>query len=430
MSSEWDLHKELVKDYDNRYDYDGVSGDRLARRLHLLSEIGLTDDGGSMRIGFSQEEKQAKELAIEWMKEAGLSISKDGAGNIFGRLEGKDPEKPAVLSGSHLDSVPNGGHFDGPLGVLSALEVVEAWKAKGYQPGVPYEVVIFSDEEGARFNSGLTGSRAMTGTADIELQGELTDQEGKSFEEVMNGIGLSSETFAGAVRNLEEIETFVEVHIEQGKRLEQNNLPVGIVEGIAGPSWLEFDFIGAAGHAGNTPMTERQDALVAAGEFIRNIYDLPKEYSESAVATVGKLNVYPNGINVIPGKVALNVDVRDIFEETRNQLIERIEKEAARISKEFGVEYRFRQTLKVDPVPIPDHLKEKLGQALEQHSIEPMELPSGAGHDALIVGHYLPVAMLFVNSKDGVSHTPEEWSSLNDCVQGVHVLKSYIESLT
>lgn len=286
MSSEWDLHRELIKDYDNRYDYNGVSGDRLARRLHLLSEIGLTEDKGSMRIGFSQEEKQAKELAIEWMKEAGLAISKDGAGNIFGRLEGKDPEKPAVLSGSHLDSVPNGGHFDGPLGVLSALEVVEAWRASGYQPDVPYEVVIFSDEEGARSTVVLQGV-AMTGTADIELQGELTDQDGKSFEEVMNGIGLSTETFAGAVRNLEEIETFVEVHIEQGKRLEQNNLPVGIVEGIAGPSWLEFDFIGEAGHAGNTPMTERQDALVAAGEFIRNIYDLPREYSDSAVATVG-----------------------------------------------------------------------------------------------------------------------------------------------
>ncbi len=429
MSKEWDLYTRLIEDYDSSLSFNGINGDRIAKRLHEISKIGLTEDGGSHRVGFSQEEKQAKLLVKEWMEELGLTIIEDGAGNVFGRMEGKDPSLPAIVSGSHLDSVPNGGHFDGPLGVLSSLELVEAWKETGYQPSRPYEVVIFSDEEGSRFNSGLTGSRAMTGDVDMELQRSLVDSNGNSFDQVMNKIGLSEESFTDAARNLEEIASFVEVHIEQGKKLEQQNLPVGIVSGIAGPSWLEVEFHGNAGHAGNTPMKEREDALVAAGEFISNIHELPGQVSDSAVATVGKLHVYPNGINVIPGKVALHVDVRDIHEETRTELIQLIISEAENASDKFGVRCTHQQTLQVTPVPIQSEIKQHLRQAMEQHSIRATELSSGAGHDALIIGRHIPAAMLFVKSKEGISHNPKEWSSLNDCVQGVHVLKSYVESI-
>ncbi|MFD2922426.1 M20 family metallo-hydrolase [Halobacillus naozhouensis] len=429
MCKDWDLYGRLIEDYNPSLSFDGIDGDRIAKRLHEISKIGLTEDGGSLRVGFSQEEKKAKTLVKGWMEELGLSVREDGAGNVFGRLEGKDTSLPAIVSGSHLDSVPNGGHFDGPLGVLSSLELVESWRITGYQPTRPYEVVIFSDEEGSRFNSGLTGSRAMTGDVDMELQSSLVDSNGHSFERVMNETGLSEESFAGAVRNLKEIESFVEVHIEQGKKLEQQNLPVGIVSGIAGPSWLEVEFRGSAGHAGNTPMTERQDALVAAGEFISNIHELPGRVSDSAVATVGKLHVYPNGINVIPGKVALHVDIRDIHEETRTELIKLIITEAEKASDKFGVRCNHKQTLQVTPVPIQSGIKQHLRQAMAEHNIRAAELPSGAGHDALIIGRHLPAAMLFVKSKNGVSHNPDEWSSLNDCVQGVHVLKSYVESI-
>lgn len=425
----WNLYETLLKDYSTYHSYDGINGERMASRLHALSEIGLTESGGSYRLGFSKEERQAKDLVICWMKDAGLLVTEDSAGNVFGRLEGSDPDLPAVLSGSHVDSVPEGGHFDGPLGVLSSLEVAEAWKETGYKPKRSYEVVIFTDEEGARFNNGLTGSRAMTGEIDPSIQSGLADQDGRGFAEVLQDTGLTEEGFYQAKRSLSNIETFVEVHIEQGTRLEQEDLPVGIVSGIAGPSWLEISFTGSAGHAGNTPMGERKDALVAAGEFVRNVPEIPGTVSGTAVATVGKLKVLPNGANVIPGRVELVVDIRDIEEETRDEVVRLIMEAADKAAAHYNIGCEQQQILKVKPVPIADNEKQMLGDALKACGLRTVEIPSGAGHDAMIVGHHIPAAMLFVRSKDGISHNPAEWTSLNDGVQGVHVLKTYIESI-
>ncbi len=216
------------------------------------------------------------------MKEAGLTVKIDGAGNVFGRLEGQNPSLPAIMSGSHVDSVPNGGHFDGPLGVLGSLEVVEAWKETGYVPERPYEVAIFTDEEGSRFNSGLTGSQAMTGEVMMAEQVKRVDIHGQSFEKVITDCGLTVEGYASAKRRLEDIAMYVEIHIEQGKRLEKASLPVGIVSGIAGPSWLELTFTGQAGHAGNTPMNDRRDPLVAAGAFVSAVPSIPPEYKRNS----------------------------------------------------------------------------------------------------------------------------------------------------
>ncbi|WP_100011330.1 M20 family metallo-hydrolase [Lentibacillus sediminis] len=422
------LQDDLLKTYQSNLDKDGVSGERLARRLGELALIGLTGENGSNRPGYSQEEKQAKELIKTWMSEAGLTVREDGAGNVFGRLAGKNDEKPAILSGSHVDSVPNGGHFDGPLGVLSALEVAEAWKDTGYQPEKPYEVVIFSDEEGSRFNGGLNGSEAMIGNVDMDKKRELQDAAGKSFDEVLRQVGLSADSFADAARDLKEIELFVEVHIEQGKQLEKEQLPCGIVTGIAGPCWLEMTFEGNAGHAGNTPMNDRQDALVAAGDFIHLISGLPEEVSDSAVATVGKMEVRPNGVNVIPGSVQLYVDIRDIYRETRDKLVDKIRDASIQIAKNHGVTVKDNVTLRVDPVPIAEETQQQLADAFRENGLKSYKLPSGAGHDAMIIGDQLPVAMLFVQSKDGISHNPAEWSDLSDCVQSIHVLKSFLES--
>ncbi len=273
----YDLEKLLMKTYDSKLSENGVSGERLAKRLGRLSQIGLTEDNGSRRPGFSLQEREAKDCVIEWMQEAGLTVREDGAGNILGRLAGKQPEKPVILSGSHVDTVPNGGHFDGTIGVLSSLEVAQAWKDTGYIPEKPYEVVVFTDEEGSRFNGGLTGSEAMMGDTDIDAMTAKRDFEGRLFGEVISDVGLSVDGFKEAKRSFEEIESFVEVHIEQGKRLEKENLPCGIVTGIAGPYWLKLTFKGLAGHAGNTPMTDRQDALVAAGHFIHYISHLQEK---------------------------------------------------------------------------------------------------------------------------------------------------------
>ncbi|MCR2822051.1 M20 family metallo-hydrolase [Lederbergia panacisoli] len=422
------VYEKLIIDYDKNLDHHGVNGVRLANRLSALSKIGRTVDGGSNRIGFSEEEKKAKYLIKKWMDDAGLIVSVDGAGNVIGRLEGKNPNLPAIFSGSHVDSVPNGGHFDGPLGVLAALEVVEAWKETGYIPERSFEIIVFTDEEGTRFNGGLIGSMSMVGEVKKEVLQDQVDIYGVTFEEVLGNIGLSMDSLLSAKRDLSNIAAFVEVHIEQGKRLEKAGIPVGIVTGIAGPSWLEMNFTGIAGHAGNTPMDDRKDALVAASQFIAELTSLPKQVSQTAVATVGKLYVHPNGVNVIPGQVKLTVDIRDIHEKSRNELVNLIIEKATSICMNNHIKLEWKETLRVDPVPIKEVMQDRLLKAILANQIEPFYLPSGAGHDAMIMGRHIPAAMLFVQSKDGISHNPLEWSSLNDCIQAVHVLKHFVES--
>lgn len=422
------LYEQLIKDYDQELTRSGVNGERLAARLDELSRIGLMDSGGVTRPGYSAEEKEAKELVIKWMKSAGLTVTADGAGNVFGRLEGK-ADGPSIASGSHVDSVPNGGHFDGPLGVLSALEVAESWKETGYIPEKPYEVVIFSDEEGSRFKSSLTGSRAFMGQLKQEEMDCLRDENGKTFREVLSEYGSSAEECLTAGRNRREIETFVEVHIEQGKVLERENQPVGVVKGIAGPASLEVTFTGEAGHAGNTPMAGRRDPLVAASLFVASIEKFPKQISDTAVATVGKLNVHPNGFNVIAQEVILTVDIRDIFEETRDQLLDQIKNKARKIADERSIDVQMKLNAKIKPLPINENLQSGIAKSLEKFDIKPIYIPSGAGHDTMIVGTEIPAAMLFVRSKDGISHNPREWTSLNDCVYGVHVLKDFVEGV-
>lgn len=429
MGKHFSLYDELMKHYSCDLDGEGVRGKRFAERLDALSKIGLTEDNGSNRPGFSQEEKQGKELIMSWMKEAGLQVHMDGAGNVIGRLQGKVPSLSSIASGSHVDSVPNGGHFDGPLGVISALEVVEAWKEVGYTPKKPFDVLVFSDEEGSRFNNGLNGSEAFIGRGDVSSKLHLTDAAGSTFSEVLEDIGLTTETYDQVGSDIKNIETFVEVHIEQGKRLEKEGLPCGIVSGIAGPCWLEITFHGKAGHAGNTPMNDRKDALVAASNFIVQVPNVPGKVSDSAVATVGKVHVQPNGVNVIPGKVVVYVDIRDIYEEKVHLLIDRVKSLANQIAMEFGNTVEIIEQTRVSPVPIDQSYQEKMAAALEENGIRPYYLPSGAGHDAMIIGTRIPVSMLFVRSKDGVSHDPAEWTDLADCVRGVRVLKTYIEGL-
>ncbi|MGM0897808.1 MAG: Zn-dependent hydrolase [Bacillota bacterium] len=420
------LYDDLLKDYDKELDHSGVNGERLASRLHELSEIGYTEPGGVRRPGLSGEEKQAKQLVKSWMEQAGLKVREDGAGNVFGSLEGKI-KGPAIASGSHVDSVPNGGNFDGPLGVLSALEVVEAWKETGFVPEKPYEVIIFTDEEGSRFNSGLTGSRAMTGDITKAEMEQLRDYNNEGLEQVLTTYGSSLNAFQHSVRDLSELELFAEVHIEQGTKLEEENEPVGIVSGIAGPAWIQIEFSGQAGHAGNTPMIGRTDSLVAAGDFVSRLPELPRTVSDTAVATVGKLDVSPNGINVIPERVVLHVDARDIHTEPRNLLVARVQQLAEEMAEKHGVDIALQQNTSITPVPIADELQQELADVMERQNIKPVRIPSGAGHDAMILGRHIPVAMLFVRSKEGISHNPKEWSTLTDCVHGVHVLKAFIE---
>lgn len=421
------LFEQLMIDYNKNLDFNGVNGKRVATRLSTLANIGLTEENGSNRIGYSLEEQQAKEQVKQWMVEAGLEVNMDGAGNIIGRLNGQNPDLPAILSGSHVDSVPNGGHFDGALGVIGALEVIEAWKETEYHPSRPFEVIIFSDEEGSRFNSGLHGSLAMVGELKKEVLLQKVDIFGEPFEDVVQHIGLSADSFLSAKRDLSRLGVFIEMHIEQGKRLEKADIPIGIVTGIAGPCWLKMSFIGSAGHAGNTPMNDRRDALVGASRFISELATLPPQVSPSAVATVGKLHVQPNGVNVIPGRVDLTVDIRDIYLETRDELVEKVLDLAKSICETHQIELNWSEATREQPIPIDEQMLQKLEKSVKSCGIKPFYLPSGAGHDAMIIGRHIPSAMIFVRSKNGVSHNPMEWSSLNDCIQGIHVLKNFVE---
>jgi allantoate deiminase len=427
--TEQSLRALLLGGYDRSLDLDGFSGERLAERLSAVSQIGRTPEGGSQRLGYSRQETAAKELVCEWMRAAGLTVRTDAAGNRFGRLEGTNSSLPAVLCGSHLDTVPNGGHFDGVLGVLVALEAVEMWKATGFVPERPYEIAIFSEEEGSRFNVGLVGSSALTGALPEDGFRSLTDHKGRPFSSAIAEAGLVLERFGEAKRDLSEIAAFVEVHIEQGLVLETNHLPIGIVTGICGLVSLDISLKGQAGHAGATPMTYRHDALVAASIIVVAISELPKRFSETAVATVGQLNVFPNGSNVIPGEVRLSVDIRDVDGASLKQLVAAIIETAGRLADENRVELTCRKTLDLAPVPSDAGLRAKQAAAMREINLPAFELPSGAGHDAMLLGAHVPMAMFFVRSKDGISHNPREYSSLDDCAVAARALSRFLMKL-
>ncbi|ARD49021.1 Zn-dependent hydrolase [Sporosarcina sp. P33] len=423
------MRERLLQTNSPSLNHSGVSGERLTSRLIEIAKIGLTVEGGSHRLGYSSEEAQAKGLVKKWINEMGLEVRMDGAGNIIGRLEGKKG-LPAIACGSHIDSVPNGGHFDGVLGVLAALEVLEAWKYIGFQPTVPVEVIVFADEEGTRFNTGYIGSSAMTGKAEWNFLSRLTDQEDYRFADIARVAGITQESFTNAARSADELSAYIEVHIEQGTQLERNEQPVGIVTGIAGSSNLELKFIGMAAHAGNTPMKGRRDALVAASHFISTLPELALSVSDTAVATVGQLHVYPNGSNVVPGEVRLSVDLRDIYSNSIQRLMEKVKSRATDIERLFNVQVEWTDTLQIAPTLMDQTLIELQEKTIKKNGMIPVHLPSGAGHDAMVMGRHIPTAMFFTRSLGGISHHPAEWSDLSDCMQTVHVLKGFLERLS
>ena len=397
-----------------------IDGERLWRRLFELAEIGKQEGGGITRLSFTKDERAAKELAASYMEEAGLSVREDAVGNLFGRREGRDPDDPVVLVGSHLDSVYNGGNFDGPLGVLAAIEVLQTLKDRDVETEHPIEVVSFTDEEGARFSFGMIGSRALAGTLTPEdLHNE--DEQGTSLAEAMRNTGLDPGSIDDAARPRGSLKAYVELHIEQGKLLENENRPVGVVTGIAGPLWLRFTLEGEAGHAGTTPMRFRRDALAAAARIIGHIEAEASE-SVTTVGTVGQLNLSPGGINIIPGRVEFTLDLRDIDEGVRNEVERRIVEGARGLCEERGVGLSVDTLQRVAPVPCSELVQSTAEAACKELGLEPYFLASGAGHDGMQLKDLCPIGMIFVRSKDGVSHNPDEWSTEEDCTAGGNIL--------
>ena len=397
-----------------------IDGERLWTRLFELAEIGKQEGGGVTRLSFTEEERTAKSLVASYMDEAGLSVYEDAAGNLFGRREGSNPNAPVVLVGSHVDSVYNGGNFDGPLGVLAGVEVLQAMNERGVETRHPVEVVAFTDEEGARFSFGMIGSRALSGALTPEDL-HHKDGQGISIAEAMKSRGLDPDAVGDAARSPGAVGAYVELHNEQGKVLEDADLPVGIVTGIAGPLWLRFVLEGEAGHAGTAPMGLRRDALAAAANVMRTI-EAEASKTGTTVGTVGQLSLSPGGVNIIPGRVEFTLDLRDIGERVRNEVEGRIVGEARRTCEERGVGLDVDTLQRVAPVLCSDLVQDAAKAACEELGLEPYPLASGAGHDGMHLKDLCPVGMVFVRSKDGISHNPDEWSSRQDCVAGANVL--------
>lgn len=415
----------------NTYDYDlsieGIDGERVAKRLGELSEIGQLPSGGVSRHGYGEKEQAAHDLAKTWLKEAGAEIEVDEAGNAIGHIKGQSSEK-IFASGSHLDTVPNGGNFDGTVGVLTAIEVAQAWKDIGYTPPFDYDIIVFREEEGSQFNMGVLGSSAFMGLRKKEELSDLkADSTGQSFSSTIENNQLSVESFFKAKKQ-RQYELYVEAHIEQGKALENAGQSVGVVSGIAGLADLNFTFTGVSDHAGNTPMNDRFDPLVTAGRFIYELSLLPEKISDSAVATVGKVNVYPNGANVIAKQVEVTVDVRDVNLKNRQTLERQIIECAFDLAKENDISVDYNKTTDVQPVSMNKELQTDLKQIIKEVTQkEALVLPSGAGHDVMNLAVEYPIAMVFIQSHQGISHHPDEWSDLSDIVIGVHVIKRFLE---
>ncbi|MBS4191893.1 Zn-dependent hydrolase [Bacillus sp. FJAT-49705] len=398
-----------------------INKERLWYRLNKLAAIGRNEFEGITRLSFTEEEKSAKLLVSKWMVDAGLKVREDAMGNLIGRLGGKNPALPVVLIGSHIDSVFNGGIFDGPTGVLSGIEVLQTMKEKNFNPDGPVEVIAFTDEEGARFSSGMLGSLAVAGKLKEEELHQYRDQNEISIAEAMEKMGYNPELIKNAKRDPATIKAYLELHIEQGRVLENENLPVGVVEGIVGLYWLKVTLKGIASHAGSTPMNLRKDPLAAAASIMSFGEQLAKQ-ERNLVITVGQMNVSPGGINIIPGAVELTFDIRDIQQKRLDRSIESLTTYISDVCNERKIEYEIEVLDRLSPAVCSDKIIEIISDSVKECNITPYKLPSGAAHDAMVMAQITDMAMIFVRSKEGISHNPKEWSEEADIALGAEVL--------
>jgi hydantoinase/carbamoylase family amidase len=395
-----------------------------------LAGIDSVHDGhGLTREVYTPEYARAVALVRELMTGAGLGVREDAAGNVYGGWPGSDPDLPAVWTGSHFDTTLNAGAYDGVLGVLGAVAAVEQLRGAGFQPRRTIEVVGMAGEE-PRFGAGCIGSRAMIGALSREELDLMTDRNGVSIAEAMRCAGLDPDRIAEARFDPATVAAFVELHIEQGAVLEQRGIPVGVVERIAAPHQLRITFTGKARHAGSTPMGLRHDALAGAAEIVLAVERLARESSSgSTVATVGVLTVAPGAVNVIPGEVSMDVDVRDVVLEPREELIAELRAEVERIATRRGLEAGVRRVVFDRPAPCDPEIVRTIRAACEELQVPYLDMASGAYHDAMVLGAEVPVAMIFVPSRDGLSHHPDEYTAPEQLELGVAVLAGTLRRL-
>ncbi len=404
-----------------------ASQERIEKHINSLSKYTATPNQGTTRLTYSEEDLQARTYIKEQMKTYGLKVREDGLGNIFGKLEGEKKDAPSVIVGSHFDSVPNGGDYDGPAGVVAGLEIAALFQENHIKPAHPLEIIAMIEEEGSRFGGGLMGSRGIAGYLQKDDIKQLKDKNGISVPEAMEEIGLDPSL--EVKRDPKTIKAFLEMHIEQGPLLEEEQISVGVVESIVGLTQLEVTISGKAGHAGTTPMDRRSDALVAAANIIAKLPQIAIEEGEGTVTTVGRHEVFPNGANVIPDKVTFSVDIRSSKEEHIKNVVQKVKDFIASYEKD-NIQAEVEQSLYMQPKELNQEIRSLLQASCEQLDISYITMHSGAGHDAMVLSDITEVGLIFVPSKDGLSHCPEEWTATHELAAGVEVLYETALKLT
>ena len=394
-----------------------ASPERMEQRILALSEFGANPEGGVSRIAFSDADLAAREYVKGEMQDLGLDVRIDTAGNIIGRRGGTDNELPPIMFGSHIDSVPGGGNYDGQVGVVGALEVINLLNEHDIKTRHPLEVVSFTDEEG-----GLTGSRAMIGKLTAAAM-DVISHSGMTIREGIRHVGGDPDQIHLAARQPGDLAAFIELHIEQGAILHEESTQIGVVEGIVGIRWWDVTIEGMANHAGTTPMNRRRDAMVSAAELTIAINRIASDLPGRQVSTVGRIEALPGAPNVIPGEVRMSLEIRDLDADKMQQVFDLIAAESARIAEDRSTPIRFSEIDAASPpAPTDPRMRDIIAGAADSLGLSYQLMPSGAGHDAQDMATIAPTGMIFVPSVGGISHSPKEFTSAEDMANGASVL--------
>jgi ureidoglycolate amidohydrolase len=407
-----------------------IDKERLQRQIDELAAISAAPTPVVTRVLFSEADLLARDYVKNLCCDAGLAIREDAVGNIFARWTGKDLNLAPVATGSHIDAIPNAGRYDGVVGVLGAIEAIRALQQSGFQPQRSVELIIFTAEEPTRFGIGCLGSRLLAGALSLEKAGSLKDVEGKSLEELRSQAGFGGQELRRVKLLPECYAAFIELHIEQGPLLERENTPIGVVEKIAAPSTLRLQLTGVGGHAGAMLMPERHDALLAGAETALAVEQAAlRSGSPDTVATTGVLRIEPGAVNSVPCRAWLEIDLRDTQVATRDAALEKIEKAVAKICRRRGITFTLER-LNVDAPAICDgNLVRTVLEAGAEFGLPVKRMVSRAYHDSLFMAQICPVTMIFIPSRGGVSHRPDEYSSPEQIKDGVAILAATLAKL-
>ncbi|SHG86083.1 allantoate deiminase [Ornithinibacillus halophilus] len=399
----------------------------ITSMLETLGSFGKDPAGGVSRFLYSKEWVEAQKYLEAEMKQEGLEVKYDEIGNLYGTLKGSKYTDETILSGSHVDTVGNGGYYDGQLGIVAAHLAIKYLKEKYGQPLRNLEVISMAEEEGSRFPYAFWGSKNVVGTAKREEVENIKDFDGVPFVEAMNKAGFDFRDESKGIR--EDIKAFVEIHNEQGNVLETEKKSVGVVTSIVGQRRFNVEITGQANHAGTTPMGYRKDAVYAASQMIYEIISESKKYGDPLVATVGKIEVTPNVVNVVPGKALFTMDIRHTDKSVLVEFTDVVNEKLNTLASDHGVEINIDMWMDEDPVPMDENIVKLIEQSCDANSLNYKVMHSGAGHDSQILAPHVPTAMLFVPSRDGISHNPAEYTEPADLAEGVKALMGALYEL-